>query len=238
MRKMKYIVLIGAAVLCCSSCSKQDSEQMIELDEVDITQETTSSEVTDQDATENRAAENGTNENGVTEAVNAEQADKGVPETVADICVHVCGAVENPGVYVISDAARVYEVIEDAGGLTEDAAADYLNQAAALADGQQIYVPTVAEVDDGTTFPKAADILTTESAGDGQENDGADAAVNINTASAEQLKSLTGIGDSRAQSIIAYRESHDGFKSIEEIMQVEGIKEGMYSKIKDRIRIE
>ena len=147
--------------------------------EVDITRETTSSEVTDQDATENRAAENGTNENGVTEAVNAEQADKGVPETVADICVHVCGAVENPGVYVISDAARVYEVIEDAGGLTEDAAADYLNQAAALADGQQIYVPTVAEVDEGKTFPKAADILTTESAGDGQENDGADALLGV-----------------------------------------------------------
>lgn len=140
--------------------------------------------------------------------------------------VHICGEVAQPGVYKVEKDARVYQVIGLAGGLTEGACPDYVNQAAAVEDGMKIVIPSVAEAE---TLPAPEEAGTASS--------GSGGLVNINTAAREELCTLTGIGESRAESIITYRTEHGGFSCIEDIMKVEGIKEGAFSKIKDKITV-
>ena len=157
-----------------------------------------------------------------------------VPEdTEAEtIFVDVCGAVISPGVYEINAESRVFQVIEAAGGFLPEAASSTVNQAQPVSDGQQIYVPTQEEVKEGA-LPAAI-----QPADPGSGTGTSESVVNINTADAEALKSLTGIGDAKAQAILAYREEHGAFSGIEEIMQVPGIKESTFSAIKDKIAVK
>lgn len=139
--------------------------------------------------------------------------------------VHICGAVSKPGVYCVEEGSRLYEVILLAGGMTQDAADEAVNQAEEVSDGMQIYIPTRAEVKDGSSYvPVAGEV----------DHDGR---VNINTADLEQLCTLPGIGETRAQAILSYRAEHGAFQSVEELMNVAGIKAGVYEKIKELIRI-
>lgn len=168
------------------------------------------------------------------------------------IYVDVCGAVVNPGVYELSSDSRVFQAIEKAGGYLPGAAASYLNRARSLYDGQQIYVPTQEEVD-SQTIPLAQDETAqdgvvqegtaqtgtaADNTADGTETTQAGQRINLNTADVSQLSTLTGVGESKALAIIAYREENGPFTSIEDIMNVPGIKEGTYEKIKDKIAIE
>lgn len=151
------------------------------------------------------------------------------PEEDRRYCVvHICGAVKEPGVYTLEEKSRIYQAVEEAGGFREDAASDYLNQADLIADGMKIYVPTVTEAEE---LQPAGGWAETE--GTGQEK----GLVNINTAGEELLKTLPGVGESKAKSIIAYREKNGGFRQAEDIMKVEGIKEGLFQKIKDSITV-
>ena len=168
------------------------------------------------------------------------------------IYVDVCGAVVNPGVYELSLDSRVFQAIEKAGGYLPGAAASYLNRATSLYDGQQIYVPTHEEVDsqtipltqdetaqDGVVQAGTAQTGTAaDNTADGTETTQAGQRINLNTADVSQLSTLTGVGESKALAIIAYREENGPFTSIEDIMNVPGIKEGTYEKIKDKIAIE
>lgn len=164
-----------------------------------------------------------------------------IPGTAEDVPVYVqvTGAVRNPGVYELPKGSRVFEAVQKAGGMTDDAAAESLNQALEVSDGQMLVLYTKQEWEQmqaGTVT--AGDGMETGatqevSSGSGQ-NDGR---ININTASAEQLCSISGIGQSRAQSIITYREQNGAFGSIEEIMNVSGIKDGLFQKIKDKIKV-
>ncbi len=146
-----------------------------------------------------------------------------VEETVKMICVHVTGYVSVPGVYHVPEGSRVYEVIAMAGGFLDEADRDFLNQAAILSDGQKL---RVYSVDESATVSQSAQNSSTE-----EET----RLININIASKEELMSLPGIGESRAESIIAYREENGGFKAIEDIMNVSGIKDAAFSKIKKYI---
>ena len=146
------------------------------------------------------------------------------------ICVYVCGQVARAGVYELESGDRIVDAIEAAGGMTEEAAADWLNQAELLSDGQKVYVPDREEALSMEDMP----------AGGGAEGEASaetEGKVNLNTASKEELMTLAGIGETRAESILAYRREHGKFQSIEEIQQVEGIKSGIYSRIKDKIMI-
>ena len=143
-----------------------------------------------------------------------------------NVYVYVCGAVNAPGVYELKEGARVFEAIQLAGGLTEAAAADAVNQARIVTDGEQIRVPTVEEAQ--SRGAGVAGEVT-----EGTENN----KININTAGKEELMMLTGIGEAKAESIMDYREKNGSFTSIEELMQIEGIKEGVFNKIKDDITI-
>lgn len=150
-----------------------------------------------------------------------------------EIFVDVCGAVNQPGVYAMTPDSRVFQAISAAGGMREDASAVSVNQAQPLCDGQQVYVPTVQEAEAGDLAPVASQVQ--EESSQDTDNSGL---VNLNTADAQTLKTLSGIGDSKAQAILAYRDEHGSFSSIEEIMQVPGIKESTFSKIKDKIAVK
>lgn len=133
--------------------------------------------------------------------------------------VQVSGAVNSPGVYELSGEPRIFHAILMAGGLREDADVSSLNQAEKISDGQKIVIKTRDEV--------AMEAVT--SADDGK--------VNINTADAKTLMTLPGIGESKANSIIKYRESKGSFNSIEDIKNISGIKDGVYNKIADSIKV-
>ena len=141
------------------------------------------------------------------------------------IYVYVCGQIVSPGVYVLPQGSRICDLFQLAGGFTKDAATDYWNQARLLTDGEMIYVPTVEEVKDR--------VLENNTTSDTDDSD----KVNINTASKEELMTLPGIGEARALAIIAYRKENGPFTSVEELKEVEGIKDGVFSKMKDYIEI-
>lgn len=149
-------------------------------------------------------------------------------DTEETVFVYVCGAVNAPGVYELRKDARVFEAIGTAGGMTEEAAAEAVNQARTVEDGEQIYIPTVQEAQ-----MRGAGVLEDTVTG----NADVSGKVNINTAGKEELMTLTGIGEAKAQSILDYRGEHGKFRSAEELMQIEGIKEGVFNKIKDDITI-
>lgn len=162
----------------------------------------------------------------------------------AMIYVDVCGAVVNPGVFQLAAGSRVFQAIEAAGGYLPEAALTCVNRAGVLTDGQQLYILTQEEMErqglDPAEMAGASDGQMNGSTRTGQ-NTGMTAQVqqdnriNINTADEAQLTTLTGIGATRAQAIIAYREENGPFAAIEDIMNVQGIKEGTFAKIKDEI---
>ena len=162
----------------------------------------------------------------------------------AMIYVDVCGAVANPGVFQLAAGSRVFQAIEAAGGYLPEAAQTCVNRAGVLTDGQQLYILTQEEMErqglDPAEMAGASDGQMNGSAGTGQ-NAGLtvqaqqDNRININTADEAQLTTLTGIGATRAQAIISYRQENGPFAVIEDIMNVQGIKEGTFAKIKDEI---
>lgn len=154
------------------------------------------------------------------------------PEHETDaIFVYVCGQVAAPGVYELSAGARVYQAIERAGGTLEGASPESLNLAQQAEDGQKIYVPSKEEAEAGT-FPQDD---SWGAASSSREQGGGK--VNLNTAGLEELMTLTGIGQTRAEAIITYREEEGAFQAPEDIMKVDGIKEGIYEKLKDEITV-
>ena len=172
------------------------------------------------------------------EAIETENASDGgedvsKTEEAESIFVHVCGAVKNPGVYELPAGSRLYEAVEKAGGYAEDAAADYLNMAASLADGSRLEIPTEEEAGRLEKEEKSAGGQQTKSAGVS-----ADGRVNINAADIQTLCTLPGIGEGRAKAIIEYREKQGGFKKKEDIMQVSGIGEKMYARMESSLTVE
>jgi competence protein ComEA len=124
--------------------------------------------------------------------------------------VHVVGAVHDPGVYRLADGARVQDAVARAGGATARADLQAVNLAARVADGQQVVVPRRG------TAPAAAP-------GAAAEPGAAAAPVSLNSATAEQLETLDGVGPSTAQKILDYRTAHGGFSSIDDLAQIPGI---------------
>lgn len=133
--------------------------------------------------------------------------------------VQVVGAVNKPGVYELESDSRIFQAILMAGGLREDADESSLNQAQKISDGMKLEIKTKDEV---------------QSNAQNSPNDGK---VDINTADASTLMTLPGIGESKANSIIKYRESKGRFNSCEDLKNITGIKDGVYNKIADSIKV-
>ena len=182
-----------------------------------------------------RKEETGSDEQRIDEQMNGElqdpqdSAEHSSENDPAFIYVDVCGAVHTPGVYELSSGSRVFEAIFMAGGLTEDASGVSINQAQPLWDGQQLYVPTIREAEESGSSLAAGSDATQRS-----EEKTTDK-VTINTADKQTLMTLNGIGETRAEAILSYREAHGAFRTAEDLLQVSGIKEGTLAKIKDRI---
>ena len=152
------------------------------------------------------------------------------------IYVDVTGAVKAPGVYTLPAGSRVFEAIALAGGAREDASLENLNQAGLLQDGQQIRVYTEEEAAQMAQQGSLPSLPGAETAA-GQKESQEASKVNINTAGKEELMTLTGIGETRAEAILAYRQETGGFQVPEDLMQVEGIKEKTFEKLKDQITV-
>jgi competence protein ComEA len=153
----------------------------------------------------------------------------------ADIIVDVGGAVVTPGVYTLAFGSRVFEALDAAGGLCKDADVKDINQAAEMADGDKIYIPSEKEVKDGYVSSNPA---SNGGIGEKSENiPGGDSKVNINTADSTGLQALNGVGPATAEKIIDYRNSNGKFTSIEKLKNVSGIGDKTYLKLKDHICI-
>ena len=145
------------------------------------------------------------------------------PETIKnELVVHVAGAVQNPGVYTLQDGSRVEDAITRAQ-LLPQSDADALNRAALLSDGQKIVVPFAGEAQISNPL--------TESETGTMPND----KVNLNHATLAQLMTLPGIGEVKAQAIMQYRQEHNGFQTIDQLLQVNGIGSAIYSQIADLV---
>ena len=142
-------------------------------------------------------------------------------ETV--IFVDIKGAVKNPGVYQMKVGDRVKDALDAAGGLTEEADSQKVNLAKRLEDQMVIVVPKVGE--------EAEEI----SAGVTSKEEAKEGKVNINTATVEELKTLKGVGEKKAEAIIEYRKKNGSFKTKEDLMKVRGIGKKLFESFEERI---
>ncbi len=170
-----------------------------------------------------------------------------------EVKVDVKGEVINPGLYTLNSDLRVEDAINAAGGLTYNASTDVINLSKKLKDEMVIIIYSKAEVADFVKTKKEENIKIDkckEGVGD-VENDACidssntenndssstNAIVNLNTATKEDLMTISGIGDAKADSIIKYREEHGSFTSIEQLKEISGIGDSIYDKIKDHFTI-
>ena len=158
--------------------------------------------------------------------------ESGEDEEVVRCFVHVDGAVASPGVVELTGAdLRVYDAVQAAGGLMPEADTTAVNLAEPLADGAMIHIPTAGEVTEGKDVSPAGQAETSGATGTGD----ATVLVNINSATSEELQTLSGIGEATAAAIIEEREQNGPFVSPEDLMRVSGIGEKKFAKVKDHI---
>lgn len=163
----------------------------------------------------------------MTESEETEAVTPDLVDEPAFCCVYACGAVNTPGVYTVPADARICDVIEAAGGFAENAAEEWVNLAEHIKDEQQIWIPTKEEA--------GSEAVRQEQGSGGTK--ASDGTVNLNTATKEELMGVPGIGAAKADSIITYRNEHGAFLDVKDIMQIPGIKEGIFEKIKDSVTV-
>lgn len=163
----------------------------------------------------------------------------GNSETDRTVQVYICGAVRSPGVYSVVRGTILNDAVEKAGGFREDAAVTSLNLVFEITGNMSFYIPTVKEIENGT----AQDAGVIRGKGDyiwGPEGDasgtGAKGKVNINTADVAALKSLPGIGEATARTIIEYRKKTP-FKTVSDLKKVSGIGDAKFEKVKAFITV-
>ena len=217
-RKMGIFFVLLMTMFCLTSCASKEAV-VLETDELALeTEESVSGE-----QRQGRAETDGLHEPG---QIIEEQTEEEQAEPIR-LFVHICGEVMEPGVYELPEGSRIYEAIEAAGGFSANADESYVNLASPLEDGMKIRIPAPGEeISDREDMTEAVNGKTDEETG---------GLVDINRATEQELCTLPGIGESRAESILAYREQNGGFSCIEDIMKVDGIKEGMFDKMKDKI---
>lgn len=146
------------------------------------------------------------------------------------IVVEIKGEVKKPDVYILNENSIVKELIEAAGGLTENAELSNINRAKKLQNHELVCIANKNDINKEVKNTNS-EVNISQNQIKGISNK----KVNINSAALEELETLNGIGDSKAKSIIEYREQNGGFKSIEDIKNVTGIGEKMFEKIKEQI---
>lgn len=217
LNKFAYMFLIWTVFLCCGCGGASGMKTYLKADvqngqEAGIRQDAPASEPISDTAQETSASES---------------------EETQTCFVYVCGAVKRPGVFELPKGSRVYEALALAGGLRKDAYDKEINQAELIKDGQMIEVFTIEEQKELQRHKRQ----TQTRQPDAPDDVSYDGRIDLNTASKEQLMTLSGIGEAKADNIIDYRKSSGGFSSPEEIMNVNGIGEGVYARIQDKITV-
>ena len=233
---MKKIILLSAFIVTIAfglcGCKKDDAT-------VHFASETEQTAVVSSDVNRQTAD---SKEQKASSAGNKEQKKdtEATSDDSVEWCVYICGQVANPGVYRVKPGARVCELVDMAGGMLETADKSFWNLASELYDGQMLYFPTVEELE-SEHIPEGSYATGMDGSlmkGGVEEHIGVkDGKLNINTATAEQLMALSGIGESKAKSIVEDRAKNGLFSSIEDITRVSGIGEAMFNKIKDHITV-
>jgi competence protein ComEA len=215
-----YVMMLLGIVSLVTGCTEKS---YLEMTEESASEDTWDTDPVGSDTTESAGT-----------AVQASETAE--EESQSTLYVQVSGAVVSPGVYALPEGSRVYEALAMAGGMTQDACDLYLNQAVKLSDGERIYIPTAEEVADGDFDADGAGLWS--NVGSVESTGSYAGLVNINTASADVLMTLQGIGETRAQAIIAYRQEHGTFSSKEDIKNVSGIGDSIYAGIADSITVD
>ena len=179
-------------------------------------------------------SDNTTPETEEIEEVQEETQEPVKEEIPQSVVVYVCGAVVDPGVYELPEGSRIDDAVLAAGGFSEDADRTYVNLAARVTDGAKLQIPTTLETSD-EALTAGIDSFVGGALGTGSGPAQDSELININTASLNELTTLPGIGEGIAGKIIKYRDENGSFKCIEDIMKVSGIKDKLFSKIKDHI---
>lgn len=159
--------------------------------------------------------------------------------------IDIKGQINHPGVYQIKEGTRIHEIIELAGGLKENATTENINLSKKASDEMVIYIFSKEEYmkQDLCNIKKKSEIEITEeiqkkkSLIEKEEKENSDVKISINNGTKEELMTLEGIGEAKAENIIKYREEHGLFKELEELKEISGIGESIYSKIKDKIKL-
>jgi competence protein ComEA len=159
-----------------------------------------------------------------------------IEKEVPPLIIHITGAVKSPGVYQLKSTDRIVDAVKIAGGATEEANLDLINLAALLKDGQKIIVPSKIYNENGEEISKNidnnAEVMYSSSSGS------ASGKININTANATMLQTLSGIGPALSERIIEYRNQNGFFGVIDDIKDVPGIAEKKFEGIKDLICVQ
>lgn len=165
-----------------------------------------------------------------------EEEEEKISEEEQKIIVHITGAVVNNGIVEVKESARINDVIEAAGGVREDADLSNVNLAYAVKDGQKIYIPSKNDKEEIEDLKIISDEAGTDIINKDDEAQ-TSKAININTATKEELQSLSGIGEATASKIILYRQENGKFRTIEDIKNVPGIGDAKFETIKDKITV-
>ena len=163
-------------------------------------------------------------------------------EKNSTICVYICGAVVNEGVYEVPAGSRVSDVLDKAGGYSEEALHGYVNLARTIEDGERVYIPDKQELESlGILEGDGSSGGSDDSSANGSSGSSTDGSnetlVNINTADSETLQTLPGIGEKKAADIIAYREEHGAFSSTEDLKNISGIGDSTFEKLSPHITV-
>ena len=219
----RQIVFFLICLMVFTGCAKpEDKELFLTSDEGEVPE----------DAPDPKAAEGEIPEASLAGEAPEVEEDEEVPRWY----VQISGAVHKPGVYEVFPGARVFDAVRLAGGLTEDAAEDSINQAGFLSDGEFIKILTQKEAS-RLSEEERRDLLSgrAEEKKQGSGSGKAGGMVDINTASLSELMSLPGIGESKAKRILEYREQNGAFSTGKDITKVSGIGASTYESLKDRI---
>ena len=155
------------------------------------------------------------------------------PSKQNTVTVDIAGAVKHSGVYTLKNGARLNDLLKVCGGLTDKAETRAINRAALLKDQDQIYVPHNSEKIENV--PAVGNTTTNSSASDSASSNSEQ--VHLNSATVEDLQKLNGVGQKKAEQIIAYRDQNGGFKQIEDLTKVTGIGEKTFEKLKDQLAL-
>ncbi len=150
------------------------------------------------------------------------------------IYAEIKGAVQHPGVYSFNEGDRVMDLVHAAGGVTDEAALEAINQALLIQDQMSLTVPTFDEWQIQKETVDLADQTTLDGI---QTEMSTSTLVNINTADSQQLQTLPGIGPKKAEAIIAYRDENGSFQAIEDIMAISGIGEKTFEQLAPLIQV-